>query len=255
MNRTKTTIMDGRTLSPRRSLRLSVGLLLAGQLLYIVVTQFHAGGDANNHPGIFAAYTADEIWTAVHVGQFVSVAILIAGLFALFFALDLRDGTATWAGRFGAALAMVALALYGVLQAVDGVALKQAVNAWASASEADKAARFANAEAIRWLEWAVRSYQDFALGLALLLFAVAVDRMAWAPRPIAYLMGLSGLVYLVQGWVLGSQGFSPMHSVAIVLAWVVSLVWMIWLDVVAWRMQDSALSAEPGRLHSTIETS
>jgi len=34
---------------------------------------------------------------------------------------------------------------------VDGVALKQAVNAWASAPDAEKAARFASAEAIRWL--------------------------------------------------------------------------------------------------------
>jgi len=244
--------MDSRAFSPVRALRLSAGLLLVGQLLYIMVTQFHAGGDANNHPGIFAAYAANGIWAAVHVGQFVSMAILIAGLLALFFALDVREGTATWAGRFGAVSATAALALYGVLQAVDGIALKQAVNAWAIAPEAEKAARFASAEAIRWLEWGVRSYQDFALGLALLLLAVAVVRLAWAPRPIAYLMGLSGLAYLVQGWVLGSQGFSPMHSVAIVLAWVVTLVWMIWLGVVAWRMQDSGLSAEPGRLTGTI---
>ena len=34
----------------RTSLRLSATLLLAGQLLYIVITQFHPGGDANNHP-------------------------------------------------------------------------------------------------------------------------------------------------------------------------------------------------------------
>ena len=50
------------------------------------------------------------------------------------------------------------LALYGVVMAVDGVALKQAVNAWASAPVAEKAARFASAEAIRWIEWGARSY-------------------------------------------------------------------------------------------------
>ena len=219
----------------RPSLRLSAWLLLAGQLLYIVVTQLHAGGDANNHPAVFAEYAGNGIWTAVHLGQFAAMAILLAGLLALFFALDVQAGTARWAGRFGAASAVATLALYGVLQAVDGVALKQAVNAWASAPDAEKAARFASAEAIRWLEWGMRSYQDFALGLALLLFAAAVVRTAWIPRPIAYLMGLSGLTYLVQGWVAGSEGFSPTQSVAIVLAWVLSLVWMIWLVVVAWR--------------------
>ena len=44
----------------------------------------------------------------------------------------------------------------------------------------------ASAEAIRRLEWGARSYQDFALGLALLLFAAAGARTAWVTRPIAW---------------------------------------------------------------------
>jgi hypothetical protein len=222
----------------RTSLRLSAALLLAGQLLYIVITQFHADGAANNHPAVFAEYAHSGIWKAVHLGQFAGIAILVAGLLALFFALDARDGGARWAGRFGAASAVVALALYGVLQAVDGVANKEVDDAWVAAPAAEKAARFASAEAIRWLEWGARSYQDFALGLALLLFAVAVARTAWVARPIAYLVGLSGLTYLAQGWVVGSEGFSGTHTILILLAWALSLAWMIWLAVVAWRMQD-----------------
>jgi hypothetical protein len=219
------------------SLRLSATLLLVGQLLYIVVTQFHTGGDANNHPVIFAAYAGSGSWTVVHIGQFAAMAILLAGLLALFFALDVQDGTAKWTGRFGAALAVVALALYGVLQAVDGVANKQADVAWVSAPAAEKVAFFASAEAVRWIEWGMRSYQNFALGLALLLFAVAVVRTAWVPRPIGYLMGISALTYLLQGWVVGSEGFSQTLNIAIVLAWVLDVVWMVWLVVVAWRMQ------------------
>src|ERR1051326_7513923 len=192
--------MNNRTLD-RTSLRLSSTLLLTGQVLYIVVTLFHAGGEANNHHAIFAAYAGSGIWTAVHVAQFACMGIFLAGLFALSFALDVQAGLAGWAGRFGTALAAVTLALYGGVLAVDGVALKQAVNAWASAPESEKAARFATAEAIRWLEWGMRSYQNFALGLAVLLFAAAVVRTDWVPRPIAYLIGLSGITYLVQGWV------------------------------------------------------
>ena len=229
--------MNNRTVSSL--LRLSAILLLAGQVLYVVVTLFHTGGPANDHPVIFAAYAGSGSWTAVHVAQFVCMALLIAGLLALSFALDLEAGAATWVGRFGAASAVVALALEGALQAVDGVANKQADLAWVSAPEAEKAARFASAEAIRWIEWGLRSYQAFALGLALLLFAAAVVRAAWAPRPIGYLMGLSGLVWLAQGWIVGSEGFSPTMSNAIVLAEVLDVVWMIWLVVVAWRMHDS----------------
>ena len=52
--------MNNRTCSPRMSLRLSAWLLLVGQLLYIVVTQFHVGGDSNNHPAVFAEYAGSE---------------------------------------------------------------------------------------------------------------------------------------------------------------------------------------------------
>ncbi|WP_225080102.1 DUF4386 family protein [Streptomyces sp. CoT10] len=233
-------------LARRTSLRLSATLLLVGQLLYIAVTQFHTDGDANNHPAVFTEYAGSGSWTAVHLGQFAGMAVLLAGLVALFFALDVQAGTARWAGRFGAASAVATLGLYGVLQAVDGVALKQAVNVWASAPYTEKPARFAGAEAIRWLEWGVRSYQNFALGLALLLFAAAVMRTAWVPRPIGLLMGLSGLAYLVQGWVVGSAGFSQTETIAIVLAFVLDVAWMIWLAVVAWRTRD-AQSPPPAR--------
>jgi hypothetical protein len=225
--------MNNTTLSPL--LRLSAALLLVGQVLYVVVTLLHTGGPANDHPVIFAAYAASGSWTAVHVAQFACMAMLIGGLLALALALDFEGGTARWVGRFGAASAVVALALEGALQAVDGVANKQADLAWVNAPDADKAARFASAEVVRWLEWGLRSYQAFALGLALLLFAAAVVRVVWAPRPIAFLMGLSGLVFLAQGWVVGSEGFSPMMSNAIVLAEVVDVVWMIWFVAVAWR--------------------
>jgi hypothetical protein len=59
-------------------------------------------------------------------------------------------------------------------------------------------------------------------------------------------MGLSGLAYVVQGWVVGSEGFSQTMSIAIVLAWVLDLAWMISLVVVAWRMQVSEATS-PGR--------
>ena len=230
--------MNNTTLSSL--LRLSAVLLLVGQVLYVLVTLLHTGGPANDHPVIFAAYASSSSWAAVHVAQFACMALLVAGLLTLAFALDTETGPATLLGRLGAASAVVALALEGALQAVDGVANKQADLAWVNAADAEKAARFASAEAIRWIEWGMRSYQAFALGLALLLFAAAVLRVAWVPRPIGYLMGLSGLVWLAQGWVVGTEGFSPMMSNAIILAEVVDVVWMIWLVVVAWRMHGSA---------------
>ena len=225
----------------RKSLRLSAALLLGGQLLFIVVTLLHADGPANDHPVVFAEYAASGTWKIVHLGQFVSMAIVLAGLLALHFALDIQTGAARWASRFGAALTVATLALYGVLQAVDGIANKHAVDAWVSAPDAEKAARFASAEAIRWLEWGVRSYQNFTLGLAVLLFAAAVVRMPRIPRPLGYLMALSGVTYLMQGWVVGAQGFSGTETIAIEVAYVLDLAWMIWLVIVASRLEGPEL--------------
>jgi hypothetical protein len=125
----------------------------------------------------------------------------MVGLLVLYFALDVRPGNSACVARFGTVSAAVALGLYGVLQAVEGVALKQAVDAWASAPEAEKAARFASAETIRWLEWGTRN-QSFMFGLTLILLGSAVALTARLPRPLGYLMGLSGLAYIAQGWVL-----------------------------------------------------
>ena len=94
----------------RTSLRLSATLLLVGQLLYVVITLLHTGGDANNHPAVFTGYAQSGIWTAVHAAQFASMAPFLANLFALSFALDAEGGMTRSASRFGAALAMVTLA-------------------------------------------------------------------------------------------------------------------------------------------------
>jgi hypothetical protein len=113
----------------RKTIRLSAVLIAAGFIFYVVVGLLHAGGPANNHPVVFAIYASSASWTAVHLGQFVGMAVITAGLLVLYFALDIRAGGAAWVARLGAVSATVALGLYGVLQAVDGVALKQAVNA------------------------------------------------------------------------------------------------------------------------------
>jgi hypothetical protein len=81
--------------------------------------------------------------------------------------------------------------------------------------------------------------RELRLGLAVLLFTVAVMRTDRLPRSIACLVGLSGLTYLVQGWVAGAEGFSRTHTIAILLAEGLKVAWMLWLVVVAWRMPDS----------------
>ena len=218
----------------QRPLRVPATLVFGGVLISLAVGFFHPDqAPANDHAAAFAEYARSAAWIAVHLGQFVGMTVLIAGLVALFLVINARPRRPVWAGPFGALAAVLALGLYGVLQAVDGVALKHAVDAWATAPGTERAARFASAEAIRWLEWSIRSYHSYLLGMSFLLYGTVVT--AALSRPIGYVMGLSGLAYIAQGWVIGSEGFSASNAAPTLAGIVLVLTWSVWLLARAWR--------------------
>jgi len=220
----------------RSSFRLASALIFGGELLYIAAGAFHPGRvPANQHPEVFAEYANDAYWGAVHMGQFVGMAVLLSGIVLLTFALASRSGTTDWLARLAATSAVATIALTGVLQAVDGVALKAAADAWLAAPVADQGARLAATEAVRWLEWAVRSYQRTMLGITLILVAAQIAVTVRIPRPIGVVMALSGLAYIAQGVVVGAEGFSSNGTIPGLLAFVLDLAWMIWLVIIAWQ--------------------
>ena len=91
----------------RTLLRLSATLLFAGELLSLLAGIFHPEREpANHHSAVFAEYASSAIWTAVHLGQFAGMMIIIAGLLVLFFALNFGTSALRWAGRFGAVSAV-----------------------------------------------------------------------------------------------------------------------------------------------------
>ena len=227
-------------MADRASLRLSSTLVVIGVVLFAIVTLFHADGPANNHHVVFAEYASSASWIAVHFGQFVFMAVLLLGLLVLPFALNVRSGAFGWMDRFAAVSAVVALALYGGIQAVDGVALKHAVDAWVNAPQAQKATRFASAETVRWLEWGMNSYQLFMFAVALILLASVIVGTARVPRAIGYLMGLAAVPLFVQSQVIGTSGFSvPLLAGSLsTVALPLMLAWSIWLLIFAWRMKE-----------------
>lgn len=210
--------------------RLAAVLLVSGVVVSFAAGALHPeGANANDHAAAFAEYARSDMWIGVHLGQFVGMAALIAGLLVLGTAAVGVPGRSAWAARFGNWAAVASLALYGALQAVDGVALKHSVDAWAAAEGTGKSIRFAAAEDMRWLEWGMRSYQSFALGAALILIGIAVAGSRRFPRPVGYLMGLSGAAYLAQGWIIGAQGFTGVNAVPTLAGIALILVWTVWL--------------------------
>lgn len=218
------------------SLRLAAVLVLAGVVVSAGAGLLHAeAASANDHVASFTVYANSNIWTGAHLGQFAGMALLTTGLVTLWMALRVRHGALGWTARFGALAAAVSLALYGALQAVDGVALKHAVDAWASAAEPEKAVRFADAEVIRWLEWGMRSYHSFMLGTALILLGIVITAIRRVSRFIGYLMGLAGMAYWAQGWIIGAEGFAAINAIPTLAGIALTVGWTVWLLISAWR--------------------
>ena len=225
----------------RRALRGAAMLIFGGVVVSLVAGLFHAdAASANDHVASFTEYAQSDIWIGVHLGQFVGMALFASGMIALLGALNLPQGALALTARYGALSAAVSIELYGVLQAVDGVSLKHAVNAWASAAEPEKAMRFVSAEGIRWLEWGMRSYHSFLFGSALIISGMVILATRRVSRTIGILMGLSGVSYLAQGWIIGAEGFAAANAVPTLSGIILTVVWTVWLLISAWRLKDRA---------------
>src|SRR5919201_5961736 len=177
----------------RKSLRLSGVLLIVGVVVFILVTVlFHPGAAPDNdEAGTFKAYANSTYWSLIHAIQFAGNAIIVFGLLALFSALNVKSGLVGVLNRFAAYSAVASLAFFAAVYAVDGIALRQTIDAWLNAPPSVQSAYFAVAQGIRVLEWGVRGYSDYLSGLSLVLFATVITLTARISRPIGYIMGLN----------------------------------------------------------------
>jgi hypothetical protein len=124
----------GNTAADRLTSRIGAVLFLLGLIVLVISTQLHpAHENPMDNPVVFREYAQSDLWIAVHLGQFTGFLLVIGGLVALYFSIAIKPDAAAAVTRFGLAAAITTGASFTILQAVDGVALKRAVDAWASA--------------------------------------------------------------------------------------------------------------------------
>jgi hypothetical protein len=93
-----------------------------------------------------------------------------------------------------------------VLQGVDGVTLKQSVDAWVAAAGNEQAARYADAESVRWVDWGLQGYFRIVLGLAFLLLGAAAVMSRFVPTWLGGLLVVAGVLSLAIGISVGYAG-------------------------------------------------
>lgn len=183
-------------------------LMVGGWLVAIVATVgFHPAGAEDDHPVIFAEYAESDAWVATHVVQFIGVLLALAGLLVLRYLITAAGRSSLYANLAGAATIATA-AVWAVLQGLDGVALKQAVDSWAGSSGAVAQVRLADAEVIRWLEWGFQSYFRMLLGLTFVLFGAAVLAGRALAGWVGWVAVASGLLSIVIGLDVGYSGLA-----------------------------------------------
>lgn len=222
---------------------LAGGLLLGGMLVNAISTMFHPSGDEDDHEAIFAEYADSGGWEAIHLGQLLGILMALAGLLVIYRGLRGRAQVPVLA-QLAAAATVVTAATMALLQAIDGVALKQAADAWVASSGAQEPIRFADAETVRWLEWGVQSYFRVMLGVSLALIGATLILTRMLPPWLGWVAVGAGVLSVANGIDVGYQGLeSGFQDFAIAASQIAILVFAVGVLVVGLRQRDRLVRA------------
>ena len=215
--------------------RIGAVALPLGIVLIAISEIFHpAREDPMDFHAVFEEYAHSNVWTTVHLGEYFGFLLLLGGLVALYYSVSASPGAGAGLAPFGLAAAVTTAASFTVLQAVDGVTLRYAVDAWASAPSAQKPAAFAAAEVARWTEIGMNSLSYFLAGLTLFLFGLAIALGRIYPRWVGLMATLSGAAFMYDGVVVVAyEGFVP--SIIKVVGLLVLAIWAFVMAALMWR--------------------
>ena len=158
---------------------------------------------------------------------------MVAALLFLATVLEARRGPGI--ERIAAAGAIASLALAAALQAVDGIALKNMVDAWSAAPASQKEGIFHAAFAVRQIEVGLASMLSLSFGLTATVFGVALLGDTTHPKWFAALAIAGGVPTMVAGIVMAYAGFSGLAMAINMPANFLLLLWMLFLGRVMWR--------------------
>jgi hypothetical protein len=230
------------TTADRPLLPIAAAALVLGLVLQVVMEALHpSNADPNDSVAAFHEYAASETWTAVHIGQFIAALLVALALVALSRRLARQPGLAGVMGAVGGVAAVLLAAVFAVQMAVDGVALKATVDAWAQAAAgAERASAFQVAEGIRWIEKGLSGFFHLTNGTTLLALGLSITVGRVYPRWLGVTGVLAGIGFLAGGVTTAHTGFSPKASTVLLVPLVLGLVFLIGVAVMMWRRTPAA---------------
>ena len=186
---------------------------ILGVVALLIATLLHPlDAHPSDAPAAFTEYAADQFWVASHLGQLAGIMLISGGLISL--SWRLRAGRAGVWAILGAGGAIASLTLTGVLQAVDGIALKVMVDRWAAAAPSAKPPRFEAAFAVRQIEIGLASMVNVFFGLTAVLYAAALLCRSARSKWLGWIGIIAGAATVASGIIQAHTGFSDIAMAA-----------------------------------------
>ena len=222
----------------RPLLRIGSITFLTGLAIFIISSAFHAGReDPTDHLRVFVEYANSPPWIAAHIGQFIGDILIFAGGFVALFRLLAQSESMTvsvlvW---IGFAITIIAASTLSILQAVDGIALKRAVDSWVVAPAEEKMAAFRVAEGIRWTEIGNNSIYRILQGTVAIIFGVAITFSPVVRRWIGAIGTFAGALTIAAGIEVACVGFASVNTGLGLYSKIIYYMWIAILGAFMWR--------------------
>jgi hypothetical protein len=142
---------------PRMEAMLKIGAMLAiiGAIVFFVPWVMHPSReDPGDWSRTIQEYAESDSWVAIHLAQFLGLLLIFLSLALLSESLRIQySGTVVISTLASLAFVMsiASIAVFAILQAVDGISLKAMVDAWANAPPEQRDVAFRVSESIRWV--------------------------------------------------------------------------------------------------------
>jgi hypothetical protein len=227
-------------------LRLGAGAMVVGLLGQVPLGTLHPHQEyANDSAAAFHEYAHSEDWVLVHLGQYVGVLLVAIGLVAVATSLARQRGPAGFLGVVAAVTAVTSTAVFAVQMAVDGVALKAAVDAWVSATgSAERDAAYLVAESVRSVEKGLSALFNVTNGVTMLSLGVGLA-LTGRSRWLGWIAAVAGLGLVAVGVITARTGFSHEATALMLPTTAAVAVFAIGMALTAWRRTDSGPSSAP----------
>ncbi|QWZ10116.1 hypothetical protein KRR39_10485 [Nocardioides panacis] len=225
-------------------LRVGATAGVAGLLVQVVMGQMHpAHADPNDSRAAFIEYASYAHWTLVHIGQWVGTLLLGLALIMLALSLVRQPGLPGALAFVGAVTSVLLVAVFTVQMAVDGVALRSAIDTWTSAPVgAGKTSAFQVAEGVRGVEKGLSGFFHLTNGLTLVSLGLSIALGHRYARWLGWTAVVAGLGFLAGGAVTAQTGFSATAGTVLTPALLLLLVFVVGVCVSMWRHAATRLT-------------